>query len=117
MKKGIYPLLIVVLCGVFLVVGVFIGRNCHGECVVFSTNDVINVSVPLEKSNDFRLNINIATTAQLMELPGIGETIAKRIVDYRKENGKFQALEDLLLVEGIGEKKLQAIEELVCVGG
>jgi len=117
MKKGVHPLLIIFLCGVCLTIGIFIGRNCHDECAIISANDVINVTTPAQEVDDSRLDINIATTAQLMELPGIGETIAQRIVDYREQNGKFQVLEDLLLIEGVGEKKLQAIEKFVRVGG
>ena len=117
MKKGVLTLLILSLCGISLMIGILIGRNCHDECVVISQNDVIASTIPLETLEDSRLDINSATVSQLMELPGIGETIAQRIVDYRKENGKFYVLEDLLLVEGIGEKKLQAIKALVKVGG
>ena len=117
MKKGVQPLLIILLCGITFVIGILIGRNCHDECIVISQNDVNNITISSEKVEDPRLDINTASIAQFMELPGIGEVIAQQIVDYREENGKFRVLEDLLLVDGIGEKKLQAIEEFVMVGG
>jgi competence protein ComEA len=62
-----------------------------------------------------KLELNSATAAQLDLLPGIGPTLAKRIVDYRKQNGPFKRVDDLLNVSGIGEHKLAEIQELVYV--
>ena len=59
------------------------------------------------------LDINSATAEQLQQLPGIGEKIAERIIKYREENGPFSKIEDLLNVEGIGEKKLEKIKPLI----
>ena len=58
--------------------------------------------------------LNTATAEQLSAaLPGIGEVIAERIVAYRVEHGGFTSLDELLEVEGIGEKKLKAIRPLL----
>lgn len=62
-----------------------------------------------------KVNINTATVSQLEELPGIGEVIAQRIVDYRTQHGPFKTVRDLLKVEGIGEKKFESIEDHVTV--
>jgi competence protein ComEA len=62
-----------------------------------------------------KVNINTATVGQLEELPGIGEVIAQRIVDYRTQHGPFKTVRDLLKVEGIGEKKFESIEDHVTV--
>ena len=60
------------------------------------------------------LPLNTATAEQLSAaLPGIGEVIAERIVAYRVEHGGFTSLDELLEVEGIGEKKLKAIRSLL----
>lgn len=59
------------------------------------------------------VNINDADLDELMTLPNVGETLAKRIIDYREKYGSFKTEEDLLNVEGLGEKKLEAIIEFI----
>ena len=63
------------------------------------------------------LNINTATAEQLQALPGIGSVLAERIIAYRQENGMFQSIGELMLVPGVGEKKLETIWDLVTTGG
>jgi competence protein ComEA len=62
---------------------------------------------------DGPLSINQATTTDLESLPGLGPVLAERIVSYRESNGRFDAVDDLLEVPGIGEAKLEAIRDLV----
>lgn len=62
------------------------------------------------------LNINTASAAELDLLPGIGETLAGRIVAYREENGAFAESADIMKVEGIGEGIYADIQELITVG-
>lgn len=66
-------------------------------------------------SSSERININKADTNQLCELPGVGESLATRIVTYREENGKFKSIEDLKNVSGIGEKKFESLKEYIVV--
>ena len=54
------------------------------------------------------VNINTANVEQLMALDGIGESYAKRIIEFREKNGPFQNPEDLLKIKGIGEKTLES---------
>ena len=61
------------------------------------------------------LNINTATLAQLETLPGLGRTVAERIVEYRDKNGNFKKVEDLMNVKGIGEKSFLKLKPLVAV--
>ena len=63
------------------------------------------------------VNINTAGIAELTGLPGIGATLAQRIIDYREEHGPFGSPAGLLNVPGIGEGKLEAILDLITTGG
>ncbi len=65
---------------------------------------------------DTRLDLNRATADELMSLPGIGEVRAGRIIAYREKVGGFDTAEELTEVNGIGEKKLAALDGLVTVG-
>jgi len=61
------------------------------------------------------ININKANQEELMTLPGIGESTAKKIIDYRKENGNFKTIEDIQKVSGIGESKFNQIKARIRV--
>ena len=61
------------------------------------------------------LNLNAATEAQLEALPGIGPATATRIVEYRKKNGAFKKVEELMNVKGIGEKSFLKLKGLITV--
>ena len=63
----------------------------------------------------YPININTANQATLQLLPGIGETYASRIVDYRLENKGFSSIEELLKIKGIGQKRLAAIRPLITI--
>ncbi len=63
-----------------------------------------------------RLNLNTADSAALQTLPGIGPTLAGRIVAYRQEHGPFAALDDLLNVKGAGPALIERIRPLVTPG-
>ena len=62
------------------------------------------------------VNINTATVPELDGLPGIGLHMAQRIVDYRQKNGPFKKLEDLMAVQGIGEKNFLKLKPLITLG-
>lgn len=71
---------------------------------------------PTEQSVvSFPLNINTATVEQLQQIPGIGAVLAQRIVDYREEFGLFRSTDELLEVNGIGEKTLAALRPYITI--
>jgi competence ComEA-like helix-hairpin-helix protein len=73
---------------------------------------------PRSSSNKFiisanAIDINGASAAELEALPGIGETLAKRIVEFREKNGRFRRPENLLLVPGMSDSKFRRMRNLV----
>lgn len=61
------------------------------------------------------VNINTATQTELESLPGIGPSLALKIINYRKENGNFSSIEDIKNVSGIGESKFEVLKEFIRV--
>lgn len=70
---------------------------------------------PKEPEVTFPVNINTATARELDALPGIGEVIAQRIIDYRNAHGPFGSVDELINVKGIGEKKLADLKPYATV--
>ena len=61
------------------------------------------------------VNVNTASASELTAVPGIGKTLAQRIVEFREKHGPFRRLEDLMRVKGIGEKSFEKIRPYVKV--
>ena len=114
MQKPKIPVLIV-MTSVFilLLTGFFYYRNYSRDCIVpteaVSQKQADNKRA-VRETNEIKININTATAKQLQLLPGIGEVIAQRIVDYRTESGPFKSVDDLLNVSGIGDAKLEQLK-------
>jgi len=77
--------------------------NAHGDYTVTVQHRNDEITAPTR----VLVNVNTATAEELETLTGIGPSLAKAIIDYRAEHGDFTAAEELLLVKGIGEAKLE----------
>ena len=102
------------LC-ICLLLGFFLGslraRSRSGEVTVVARAPAEEVrALPTE-----RVNINTADEELLQTLPGIGPSLASRIVAYREENGGFQYLYELTNVKGIGSSTFEALQDLITV--
>jgi competence protein ComEA len=66
-------------------------------------------------TTESKININLATAEELLQLEGIGPAKAKAIIQYREKNGPFRSIDDLANVSGIGEKTLAKFRDQVAI--
>lgn len=85
-------------------------------CVTLSVPDsVANLPVAAIAERTPRVNLNTASARELESLPGIGATMAARIVAHRELYGAFRRAEHLMMVRGISDTKFRAIQPLITV--
>lgn len=80
-----------------------------------SIQNAANEQMPSESVDDGRININTADEAGLCELPGIGESRAQAIIQYREEHGDFKSIEEIQNVSGIKSGMFTKIKDLIKV--
>lgn len=78
-------------------------------------NEIVSNQGSTTSTKNEKININKATEEELDTLPGIGESTAKKIIEYREEKGTFKNIEELKEVSGIGDAKFDKIKDLVTV--
>lgn len=128
LKKFEITALLIAAAALVFTFGFFVGRGGRGgEVVIESSAGVYEPSDYIDKTKEETteaaevpadvvvIDINSATAAQLESLPGIGETLGKRIIQYREKIGRFTAIEEITNVEGIGSKKFEAIKDCITV--
>lgn len=123
-NASLHPLLFVTIVFCAFLYGLFLGRLGPFQSNTLSGNAITAAqqyqhlnSESTEVFANGKLNINTATAEDLTLLPGIGETLADRIIAYRESNGQFTTTEDLLNVKGIGSAGFTKIAEYITVGG
>jgi comEA protein len=82
---------------------------------LFSTVSMVAAEKPAAAGNGKLININTADASQLIELPRVGPKLAQRILDFRKSNGNFKRVQDLMKVKGIGEKVFAKLQPLITI--
>jgi len=125
-RISVFVILTVVFAAFTL--GFFLGRNyTHGtvslHVPVSMQTAPTGADIPEEtirmqtEAVQFPLDINTASEQDLQSLPGIGAVLAQRIVAYRQAKGGFSVVEELMNVEGIGEKRMEEILNYITTGG
>ena len=76
-------------------------------------NTTIISSSNSSQNYNSKININTADESMLQELPGVGPSLAQKIITYREKNGKFSSIDDLKNVTGIGDKKFESLKDYI----
>ena len=128
MRKPNYSqLAFITLLFVVFTAGYFLGNSQKKSQLTVSVSKEITAApqeteyqYPVSVKTDtphFPVSINHASKEELSALPGIGDVLAQRILDFRAAHGYFRSVEELLNVEGIGKKRLEEILDLIVIGG
>ena len=116
-KPNISPMIVLTLLFALVLTGIYCIRNDNREpvcCEIVNEEPSLSNIMP---DNSGLININTASREELCTLPGIGEILAQRIINHRKVHGRFESLDALLNVEGIGKGKLESIIDYITTGG
>ena len=125
-KQTAYWLILIESVFAALLIGFFLGQILNQSSVqasqlsraAYTSETATETAVlPHSRSAEEKVNINTATSEELQTLPGIGPTLAQRIIDYRNEHGPFSNLLELTNVKGIGLERLNKILDYATVGG
>lgn len=82
---------------------------------VYSRDEIVAAESEDMQKDDGCININVASREELMTLPGIGQTRAEAIINYRDSNGLFESIEDIMKINGIKQSVFDNIKELISV--
>ena len=100
-----------------LLAGLILRDLTNSKFAVIKTSEAyapVEVSQTIDEQNGDKININTASVRLLTTLDGIGEKLAERIVEYRREHGNFETIQDIMKVNGIGESLFNKIKDQIC---
>lgn len=84
-------------------------------CLALAIGPVSALAQKSGPASNEKIDLNSATAKQLQSLPGIGPTTANRIIEHRTKVGKFDRIEEIINIKGMGEKKFQKIKDRLVV--
>ena len=121
MSRSMKTLIVVLLVTAMLLSGLFLPNLV--ECLTAGSSgnmetvevEPLNFESGSSSAEVRRVNINTASVEELMEIPGIGESKAKKIIEYREKNGKFESIEDIMNVSGIKENSFRKMQDYITV--
>lgn len=117
-KKHFLALLWIVCVGLWITIWAQFKSENNGcfSALTDSAQKVLLADTVLlvQNSGNDCVDINEADESELVRLPGVGPVLAKKIAEYRQENGKFKSSEDLIKIKGIGPAKLEKIQGQTC---
>jgi len=123
-KPELNPIIILTALFAAFLLGFFLARQVYSGQVLVSIpvlsasqSQLSELSTSSAEEFTFPININTAGKDALTNLPGIGDVLAERILEYRQEFGNFEAPEDLMKVSGISEKRFEQLAEYITTGG
>ena len=119
-KSGCPVALPIKLC--VLIVALIGIASCNSGESATKNNSVVMPSTPraaesgaTAKPNRPCLDLNSASAEELIRLPGVGEIMAKKIIDYRERQGRIRRPEEIIIIDGFSERKYRAIADMICV--
>ncbi len=114
MKSKKIPQILWVPAVCFLLFAVFVFFNVFGSRVTLPKGDG-SVERTRASAEELKLELNEASVEELITVPGIGQVLAQRIVDYRLAYGPFGGVDELTAVSGIGEELLKSLRDYIYV--
>ena len=114
----LFSLILIIFICIGMIFSYYPQNDCIFECFISDNSEIQNTDSSYNKqelSEKSLININTDSSEELSSLPGIGVKLSQRIINFRKKNGNFEVIEDIMKVSGIGEKKFNEIKNHITV--
>ena len=119
-NTGQIALLSITILFIGLMIGIYIGTSTSRNYIELTYDPTVytdGTGNDNKRPDIVKININTATVEELTVLPGIGESTAKQIIEYRENIGSFYSIDDLEKVKGISRNRVEEISKYITVGG